>query len=281
MDNKILKERANGNWFGILRQSGIQEKYLKNKHCPCPLCGGKDRYRWDNLNGDGNYYCNQCGPGNGFQLIQRFHNWSFGQTAQFVENCVGSENPIIKTNGDYGKEQDFKEAEKARAFIENIIAQTVPIQEGDMAYQYLKGRGLNEIPQTLFYHPSLFEVSTKKYYEGLIAPITSPEGKIIALQRTFLKDGKKAPIENPRQMTKVIEKTNKSAIRLFKPERNRLAITEGTETGLAVHELYKTPVWSVISTSGMKSFIPPEGIETLGVFVDNDVAGIEAGAFLL
>ena len=61
------------------------------------------------------------------------------------------------------------------------------------------------------------------------------------------------------------------AVRLYPAEGNRIAVCEGLETALAVHELYKTPVWSVISTQGMKNFIPPEGIEMVGIFADNDI----------
>ena len=30
-------------------------------HTPCPVCGGKDRFRFDNLNGTGSFICSQGG----------------------------------------------------------------------------------------------------------------------------------------------------------------------------------------------------------------------------
>ena len=44
------------------------------KHTSCPACGGKDRFRFDDKQGDGTFYCNQCGAGNGFQLIMNVLN---------------------------------------------------------------------------------------------------------------------------------------------------------------------------------------------------------------
>ena len=40
------------------------------RHCPCPVCGGKDRFRFDNKDGRGTYICNQCCSGDGLELIK-------------------------------------------------------------------------------------------------------------------------------------------------------------------------------------------------------------------
>lgn len=47
-------------------------------------------------------------------------------------------------------------------------------------------------------------------------------------------------------------------------------IAEGIETSLAAAQLFRVPVWSCISTSGLQSFEPPEGVGKLLVFGDND-----------
>ena len=62
---------AQGRWQGILAELGLSD-YLSGKHGPCPICGGKDRFRWDNKGGNGTYFCNQCGAGDGFKLLQEF-----------------------------------------------------------------------------------------------------------------------------------------------------------------------------------------------------------------
>jgi putative DNA primase/helicase len=33
-------------WPRVLAQLGIPESALRNKHSPCPACGGKDRFRF-------------------------------------------------------------------------------------------------------------------------------------------------------------------------------------------------------------------------------------------
>ena len=63
---------ANGRWYEILTSLGVSAHYLQDKHGPCPLCGGKDRFRWDDLEGRGTYICNQCGAGTGVTLVMKF-----------------------------------------------------------------------------------------------------------------------------------------------------------------------------------------------------------------
>ena len=49
-------DRARGRWREILPQLGIEAGFLKGKHCPCPSCGGTDRFRFDNRRQDGDYF---------------------------------------------------------------------------------------------------------------------------------------------------------------------------------------------------------------------------------
>nr|WP_254281973.1 primase-helicase zinc-binding domain-containing protein [Escherichia coli] len=60
---------ALGHWPRILPALGIQ--VLKNRHQPCPVCGGSDRFRFDDREGRGTRYCNQCGAGDGLKLVEK------------------------------------------------------------------------------------------------------------------------------------------------------------------------------------------------------------------
>ncbi|GHM17395.1 hypothetical protein ECZU43_14530 [Escherichia coli] len=60
---------ALGHWPRILPALGIQ--VLKNRHQPCPVCGGSDRFRFDDREGRGTWYCNQCGAGDGLKLAEK------------------------------------------------------------------------------------------------------------------------------------------------------------------------------------------------------------------
>ena len=84
-------ERAIGRWLEILPQLGIAPQFLQNRHGPCPLCGGKDRFRYDNKNGDGTYYCNQCGAGTGLLLLRKLHGWDHATACRAVDAIIGTE----------------------------------------------------------------------------------------------------------------------------------------------------------------------------------------------
>ncbi|MEQ9642507.1 MAG: primase-helicase zinc-binding domain-containing protein [Alphaproteobacteria bacterium] len=66
-------DRARGRWPTILPRLGIAASFLVNRHGPCPLCGGRDRFRFDDRDGSGSYYCNRCGPGPGLLLVQKLN----------------------------------------------------------------------------------------------------------------------------------------------------------------------------------------------------------------
>jgi putative DNA primase/helicase len=94
--NKLI-EHANGQWPSILGAlAGLSATQLTDKHQPCPLCGGKDRYRFDDQDGTGSWYCNKCGGkdqsgggGTGMDLLMRRTNWTFKEAAQRVEQHLG------------------------------------------------------------------------------------------------------------------------------------------------------------------------------------------------
>ena len=55
-------DQASGKWQGILAALGVDEYFLSGKHRPCPLCkSGKDRFRFDDKEGTGSFFCSQCG----------------------------------------------------------------------------------------------------------------------------------------------------------------------------------------------------------------------------
>jgi putative DNA primase/helicase len=84
-----IQQRALGRWYGILSTLGVATNFLRNKHGPCPICGGKDRFRWDNKDGKGTFYCSQCGAGDGFELLKKLKGWDFKQAAAEVEALSG------------------------------------------------------------------------------------------------------------------------------------------------------------------------------------------------
>src|SRR3954452_9391985 len=84
-----LTERARGRWLGILIELGVSPKLLANRHGPCPMCGGTDRFRFDDKEGRGTWICNHCGAGDGPELVKRMANVDFKGAARMVEGIVG------------------------------------------------------------------------------------------------------------------------------------------------------------------------------------------------
>ncbi|TGH25750.1 MAG: hypothetical protein ERJ68_02415 [Aphanocapsa feldmannii 277cI] len=88
--------QAHGRWPEILGTlGGLTDQQLSNRHQPCPICGGTDRYRYDDR-GDGNWYCNQCGGkdghgggGRGIHLLQQVTGWDWRQTCSELEHYLG------------------------------------------------------------------------------------------------------------------------------------------------------------------------------------------------
>jgi len=69
-----------------------QASSLDGKHRPCPVCGGNDRFRFDNKEGRGTHICSQCGSGDGFTLVGKMFGYSgFKEQATAVEEVLGIE----------------------------------------------------------------------------------------------------------------------------------------------------------------------------------------------
>lgn len=90
-------DAARGRWRDILANiGGLSDRQLCDEHQPCPLCGGTDRYRFDDRDGSGSWFCNQCGGrhfsgggGTGMDLLMRLKGWEFREAAQRVEQYLG------------------------------------------------------------------------------------------------------------------------------------------------------------------------------------------------
>ena len=67
-----ITAQAVNKWDYIFHLLGIEVG--NGKHCPCPMCDGKDRFKFDNQNGRGTYICNQCGSGDGLELIKHYYH---------------------------------------------------------------------------------------------------------------------------------------------------------------------------------------------------------------
>jgi putative DNA primase/helicase len=91
-------DAASGHWPEILQViGGVSPEQLTNTHQPCPSCGGTDRFRWDNDEGPGGWYCSQCGgknhqggAGSGLDLLMRVKGWDLKQALRQVDQHLGN-----------------------------------------------------------------------------------------------------------------------------------------------------------------------------------------------
>lgn len=79
---------ATARWPDILGFIGVSVPASPRTHTACPACGGKDRFRFDD-NGRGSHFCNQCGAGDGLDLIAKVRCCDITTAAQLAADALG------------------------------------------------------------------------------------------------------------------------------------------------------------------------------------------------
>jgi len=90
-DVDTVRMAAEGKWRYILSRLKIDVPASAKRHGPCPTCGGKDRFRFDDRDGKGSWFCNQCTPksGDGFALVRNVRRCDFSEAVQLVADAIG------------------------------------------------------------------------------------------------------------------------------------------------------------------------------------------------
>lgn len=271
---------AYGRWTEILLGLGVDRKILNRKNQPCPIngCGGTDRFQYTDKFGEGNYICRYCGAGGGFKLLSAVTGWSAGEAVRNIERCLGQLGPPHSRHHQ-------TDADRMRALAGRIWTEAVPITADDDAHKYLVGRRLDleQYPETLRFHPAL------GYYErtcdgrsrhvrdfpALLARIDDAGGALVSLHRTYLNDGKKAPVVDPKKT--LSGGINGAAIRLASAGET-LNVCEGLENALAIFKRSgREPVWSGISAGNLQRLVIPQCVRALRIYADNDADSDFAG----
>lgn len=261
-------ERATGRWAGILKHFGLDDKTLSGDHCPCPVCGGKDRFRFDDKEGRGTYFCSHCGAGAGMDLLMKATGMTFKEAATAVDGIIGSVPEDKKPSRQQSTENKVEVAKR-------IWSESVAVTVGDPVHQYLTRRtGENPTfdPGVIRYHPSLRyrkdDGSGSANHPGMIARVQALDGSGTAVWRTFLTaDGRKADVSSPKKG--VGSMPAGSAVRLS-GHTGTLGIAEGIETALCASKRFGIPVWSATCLAVLEKWIPPEGVSKVWILGDND-----------
>lgn len=260
-----VHEQARGRWRSILPNLGVPAAFMSGKQQACPLCGGKTRARFDDKDGRGTWICNQCGAGNGFDLLMKLNGWDFKTTADRVRHEAAGA-PIRQTRP-AASEKDM------RQWRNEAWLGAVPVQAGDPVGLYLSRRiGLSSFPRCLRYHPSLEHRDgdgRRSRHPAMLALVTGGDGKPVNIHRTYLTaDGQKAAVEPVRRMMPG-EVPGGAAVRLSEAS-DVMGVAEGIETAFAASALFGIPVWATICAGGLQKWKAPTAVTKLVVFGDND-----------
>lgn len=254
------RDLAQGRWPAILSRLGIDSAALDGHHHACPMNGeGKDRFRFADRNGTGSYFC-ACSEGDkgGMALLMCCKGWDYATAAKEVERVAGGAPIALPTH-----------PPKDPAIALNAVRERLR-NCGDDVTRYLRSRGLEVAPglrqASLTYWQDGKKVGR---FETMVARITDASGAPLTYHLTYLRDGKKANVDPSRKIMTPMRNTRGGAIRLY-PGASVMGVAEGIETAISAKQLFGMPVWACGNSGLLEAFDPPEGVDELHVFGDND-----------
>lgn len=258
-----IHDRAAGKWGSILPALGVDKKHLTGRHGPCPSCGGKDRFRYDDKEGRGTFFCSGCGPGTGVDLVMRVGQVDFKTAVQLIDPLL-PDAPVVVPKAVDGRLPDGK-----GAWLRGL-----PILPGDAVSKYLGKRGLSFkdypsqiriVPKAVYKHDD----GRKESFPAMIANFVSPCREWTTIHMTYLThEGEKADVPKVRKFFPGKIPVG-GAVRLA-PSAETMGIAEGLETALSAMQLFDIPVWAALTSIGLTKWEPPETAKHVLIFADAD-----------
>jgi putative DNA primase/helicase len=273
-----LAERCQGKWPSILLGLGIlRGDALKGRDGPCPVCGGKDRFRFADK-GFGAWFCHQCGGpngdgGGGIKLVMKVRRVDFKGAAKLIESIIGQcwTSPGAGASSADKPKDPLKPWRDAYPDIRNT-----PVDA------YLKNRwlALTDIEARSFkFHPALWHWIAKQKFPAMIAAVARANAsgafETITCHETFLAfDGSdKADVDKPKLFPSGIDPAgagvwfNAEAIR---PD-SEFVVAEGIESALSAMRLVGVEAGcAALSAWGIRKLILPDCARRVVVFADDD-----------
>ncbi|GJK34804.1 DNA primase [Klebsiella pneumoniae] len=232
-------KQACGHWPRILPALGM--KVIKNRHQACPVCGGADRFRFDDKEGRGTWFCNQCGAGDGLKLVEKVFGISASEAAGKVNAVTGNLPPVapeVVAAAEAGTEADRK---AAAALAVRLLEKTRPATGN--AYLTRKGFAGRECLTLTASH----KTGGVAYRAGdVVVPLYDETGALVNLQ-LINAEGLKRTLKGGqvKGACHVIEGKKQAGKRLW--------IAEGYATALTVHHLTGETVMVALSSVNLLS----------------------------
>ncbi|MDM3441150.1 primase-helicase zinc-binding domain-containing protein [Citrobacter sp. Cb063] len=232
-------KQACGHWPNILPALGV--KVIKNRHQSCPVCGGSDRFRFDDKEGRGTWFCNQCGTGDGLKLVEKVFSVNPSEAAQKVNAVTGSLSPVapeVIAAAEAGTEAD----RKAAVALAAKLMEKTRTATGN-AYLSRKGFPDRECSMLTTTH----KTGGVTFHAGdLTVPLYDDTGVLVNLQ-LINADGLKRTLKGGqvKGTCHIIEEKKQAGKRLW--------IAEGYATVLTVHHLTGETVMVALSSVNLLS----------------------------
>jgi len=257
-----VTHEVKGKWYKVLTELGMPEKYLTGKGGPCPMCGGKDRYRFTDYQNEGRYICSGCNNGDGWDLVQKYFDISFATAAKQIKGILGITQNTLIDNPKFDPVPALRSIAKKAQNLEGWTSVT----------KYLDSRGFDEYPDGLKQAKVNFykDMKNQGEYEVLVGLIQDWQGNGVSYHLTYTKDGKKAKIDPPRKIMPPKGSITGAAIRLHTDFEDKICIAEGIESAYAAYKDSGLPAFAAMNANCLENFIPPTKIKSVWIYADND-----------
>ncbi|ECF0160046.1 DNA primase [Salmonella enterica subsp. enterica serovar Litchfield] len=232
-------KQACGHWPRILPALGV--KVIKNRHQSCPVCGGSDRFRFDDKEGRGTWFCNQCGAGDGLKLVEKVFGVTPSEAARKVNTVTGNLPPVAPEVIAAAEAETDADRKAAVALAVRLMEKTRPATGN--AYLTRKGFPALECMTLTATH----KTGGVTFRAGdVVVPLYDDTGALVNLQ-LINADGLKRTLKGGQV---------KGACHIIEGKKQagkRLWIAEGYATALTVHHLTGETVMVALSSVNLLS----------------------------
>ncbi|MDE7789460.1 primase-like DNA-binding domain-containing protein [Enterobacter hormaechei] len=232
-------KQACGHWPRILPALGV--KVMKNRHQACPVCGGSDRFRFDDKEGRGTWFCNQCGAGDGLKLVEKVFGVTASEAAGKVDAVTVNLPPVAPEVIAAAEAETEADRKAAAALAVRLMENTRPASGN--AYLTRKGFPDRECPVLSATH----KTGGVTFRAGdVVVPLYDDTGALVNLQ-LINSDGLKRTLKGGQV---------KGACHTLEGKKEagkRLWIAEGYATALTVHHLTGETVMVALSSVNLLS----------------------------